>query len=145
MRWFFFHPRIDHARVVAALRAAEEKTTGEIRVLISRHKARDPVASAQGHFDWLGLTASTHRNGVLLFVAPRSRNFAIVGDRGIHDRCGDSFWTELAATLAPYFRRGEFTDGVVHGVERAGELLAVHFPRRPGDAPPPAPAASEVD
>jgi len=32
-----------------------------------------------------------------------------------------------------HFRRGEFTEGIVQGVQRAGDLLAAHFPRRPDD------------
>jgi uncharacterized membrane protein len=31
------------------------------------------------------------------------------------------------------FQKSEFTSGILHGVKNAGELLAVHFPRRPGD------------
>jgi uncharacterized membrane protein len=145
MRWPFTRPRIDHARVVAAIRTAETMTTGEIRVLIGRHKAPDPVASAQAHFRRLGLAESPHRNGVLLFVAPRSRSFAVVGDQGVHTQCGDAFWSELAAAMGVYFSRGDFTEGLVHGIERAGELLAAHFPRTPDDAPPPPPEAAEVD
>jgi uncharacterized membrane protein len=145
MRWPWFTPKIDHARVVAAIVAAERLTSGEIRVLIARHRAPDPVASAQAHFRRLGLRDSPHRNGVLLFVAPRSRSFAVIGDQGIHERCGDAFWTELAAAMTVYFRRGDFTDGLVHGIERAGELLSVHFPRSPDDAPPAPPLAAEVD
>jgi uncharacterized membrane protein len=27
-----------------------------------------------------------------------------------------------------YFKRGDFTGGLVHGIARAGALLAAHFP-----------------
>jgi uncharacterized membrane protein len=145
MRWPWSIPKLDHARVVAAIGAAERLTSGEIRVLIARHKAADPVASAQGQFGRLGLANSPQRNGVLIFVAPRSRSFAVIGDQGVHARCGDAFWAELAAAMSVHFRRGDFTEGLVHGIERAGELLAAHFPRSPDDGPPPAPVAAEVD
>jgi uncharacterized membrane protein len=145
MSWLWFTPKLDHARVVAAISAAERLTSGEIQVLIARHRAPDPVAAAQRHFRRLGLANSPHRNSVLLFVAPRSRSFAVIGDQGIHERCGDAFWTELAAAMTAYFQRGEFTEGLVHGIARAGELLAVHFPRTAGDPPPPPPVAADVD
>lgn len=145
MSWNLFMPRIAHKRVLAAIRAAEAATSGEIRVLVARHKAADPVAAAQSYFNQLGMAKSPHRNGVLIFVAPRSRRFAVIGDKGVHEKCGDAFWTGLAEAMGERFRRGEFTEGLVHGIERAGELLAKHFPRLQGDAPAGAPDVSEVD
>ncbi|MGH7996364.1 MAG: TPM domain-containing protein, partial [Opitutaceae bacterium] len=64
-----------------------------------------------------------------IFLCPRSRNFAVVGDKGVHEKCGEAFWKELASAMTGFFRKGDFTAGVVHGVERAGALLAEHFPR----------------
>jgi uncharacterized membrane protein len=138
-------PRISHPRVVDALRKAEAGTSGEIRVLVARHKSLDPVASAQSYFNRLGMANSRHRNGVLIFVAPRSRRFAVIGDKAVHEKCGDAFWTGLAKAMEDHFRRGDFTEGLVHGIERAGELLAKTFPRSKDD-PPVAPAeATKVD
>lgn len=133
MSLFSKGPEIDHARVVAAIQAAERRTSGEVRVLVARHQADDPVAAAAGHFERLGMTATQARNGVLIFVAPKSRTFAVIGDTGVHEKCGEAFWRELAATMEAQFRRGEFTAGLVHGIERAGELLAEHFPRGADD------------
>jgi len=144
MHWRLFMPKIDHDRVLAAIRAAEARTSGEIRVLIARHKAADPVAAAQAYFEQLGMANSSHRNGVLIFLAPLSRRFAVIGDSGVHEKCGDAFWSDLAKAMGDHFRRKAFTDGLVHGIERAGELLARTFPRSPGDAPAGAPEASEV-
>lgn len=126
-------PSIDHDRIVAAIRAAEQRTSGEIRVVVSRRKAADAIAAAQQQFNRLGMTQTSARNGVLIFVAPRSRTFAVIGDTAVHERCGDAFWRALADAMAEYFRRGEFTAGVTHGIERAGALLAEHFPRAADD------------
>lgn len=141
----FSMPKIAHDRVVAAIRLAETKTSGEIRVLVERHKAADPVATAQAYFNRLGMAKSPHRNGVLILVAPRSRSFAVIGDSGVHEKCGDGFWSELAEAMGAYFRRGDFTEGLLHGIERAGEVLAKSFPRSAKDAPPVEPQATEVD
>ncbi len=126
-------PPIDHARVETAVAAAERRTSGEIRVLVSRAAVEDPVAEAQKHFARLGMHATAARNGVLILLAPRSRAYAVIGDRAIHEKCGDAFWTELAAAMGDAFKRGDFTAGLVLGVERAGELLAAHFPRQSDD------------
>lgn len=141
----FSIPRIDHERVVAAIALAELNTSGEIRVIVARHRVKDPVASAQAYFDKLGMANSAHRNGVLLLVAPRSRRFAVIGDSGVHEKCGDAFWTGLAEAMGGFFMKGDFTEGIVHGVERAGQLLSQTFPRRPGDATAGAPSVTEVD
>ncbi|NDE98252.1 MAG: hypothetical protein EB034_08240 [Verrucomicrobia bacterium] len=79
------------------------------------------------------MTQTRERNGVLLYVAPRSRTFAIVGDEGVHARCGEAFWREVAQALTAEFRKGDFTAGILLGVQRAGSLLAEHFPRQGDD------------
>lgn len=133
MNLFNTLPAIDHERIVTAIQAAEKRTSGEIRVVIARHKTTDPIATAQFHFDRLGMARTAARNGVLILIAPKSRNFAVIGDQAVHEKCGDAFWREVADAMAEKFRRGEFTEGVVHGVERAGALLTEHFPVQPGD------------
>ena len=133
MNVFSSLPKIDHPRVIAAIVKAERKTSGEIRVLLARHQAPDPVAAAQKHFERLGMTRTQHRNGVLIFLAPRSRTFAVIGDTAVHEKCGDAFWRELTAAMTEHFKRGDFTAGLVHGIEHAGALLSEHFPRAAGD------------
>ena len=126
-------PRIDHARVIAAIAAAEARTSGEVRVFISSRAATDPVDAAQRQFERMNMTRTADRNGVLIFLAPASHTFAVIGDQGVHEKCGDAFWRELSAAMTEYFKRGEFTDGLTLGITRAGELLARHFPRSPDD------------
>lgn len=128
-----FMAQLREAEIVDAIRAAEKRTSGEIRVFVSRKDVSDPVAAAQAHFFELGMEKTREHNGVLLFVAPRSHKFAVIGDSAVHARCGDEFWQELAAEMSGHFRRSEFTSGLVHGVRKAGELMAKHFPRRPDD------------
>ena len=131
----FFAPQLplDQPRVVAAIGTAELRTAGEIRVVVSRRKTDDPVAAAREQFERLGMTQTKLRCGVLIFLAPASRAFAVIGDTGIHEKCGAAFWSELAEAMNGHFKRGDFTAGLIHGIERAGELLAVHFPRSPDD------------
>jgi uncharacterized membrane protein len=133
MNVFSSLPKIDHPHVVAAITAAEQHTSGEIRVVIARHRAADPVAAAMKQFERLGMTRTRHRNGILIFLAPRSRTFAVIGDTAVHEKCGDALWLELTAAMTGHFKRGDFTGGLVHGIERAGALLAVHFPRIAGE------------
>ena len=140
-----FGPKVDHDRVVASIAAAEARTSGEIRVVVARHASKDPVASAKAYFEHQSMGSSPARNGVLIFVAPRSRNFAVIGDIAVHEKCGDRFWRDLADAMTGRFAAGRFTDGIVHGVERAGELLAAHFPRAAKGGPARPPSAETVD
>jgi uncharacterized membrane protein len=126
-------PSIDDDRVLAAIAAAERRTSGEIRIFITQQKTEEPVAAAQRQFERMGMTQTAARNGVLIFLAPASHTFAVIGDRGVHEKCGDAFWRELADAMTAHFKRGEFTEGLVLGIDRAGTLLAEHFPRAPDD------------
>jgi uncharacterized membrane protein len=124
---------IPNDTIVSAIGEAESKTSGEIRVFISNREVEDPVKAAQEQFLKLGMERTKHRNGVLLFVAPRSQAFAVIGDAGIHDKCGPEFWSELAGQMAGSFRAGDYSNGILAGVRRAGDLLAKHFPRQSDD------------
>jgi len=125
---------LDDSRIVAAIQAAESRSRGEIRIHVSDRRVEDAHAAAVAVFHRLGMTKTDERSGVLLFVAPASRSFAVIGDRGIHDRCGEGFWPAVAAAVGEEFRAGRFTEGIIAGIEKVGDELARHFPRRPGDA-----------
>ena len=124
-----FLAAVDHDRVVNAIREAEGRSSGEIRVHVSGKTVDDAEKAAAAQFDELKMADTRERNGVLLYIAPRSQKFAVIGDSGIHARCGPEFWREVAQAVGEDFRAGHFTDGIVKGVTRAGDLLARNFPR----------------
>ena len=127
-----FLSRLDDKKIVSAIAAAEGKSSGEIRVFISRKlpaNGPETLALAQETFARLGMRQTRHRNGVLLFFAPSTQQFAIVGDAGVHEKCGDSFWQEVAEALSTLLKQGHFTAAVLAGIEKAGKVLAQHFPR----------------
>lgn len=128
-----FLEQLHHDDLARAIRDAEEKTSGEIRVFITRQPVETPVAAAQQYFLELGMDKTRERNGVLIFVAPISQKFAVIGDVAIHNLCGDVFWQELAALLTGHFQNSDFTAGLLAAIQRAGDLLAKHFPRKPDD------------
>ncbi len=128
-----FIEQLQNDQIVAAVRTAEAKTSGEIRIFISRKETTDPLAAAQAEFTRMGMTKTAEGNGVLIFVAPRSQKFAILGDQGIHERCGENFWREVAEQMTAHFRKSEFTEGIISAIQKAGTLLAEHFPRRTDD------------
>ena len=130
MRTRDFLDKLDHDRIVGAIKAAEAKTSGQIRVYVQRGELDgDALDYAQKQFQKLGMQETKERNGVLIFVAPRARKFAVIGDEGVHRECGDEFWRRLVERMRVHFLNEEFTDALFEAIQETGELLARHFPK----------------
>lgn len=126
---------LDERRVVEAVRSAESGTSGEIRVFVTRRKLRGGNACARGHAEFrrLRMDHTALRNGILFYVVPEDRIFSVIGDVAVHQECGQPFWDEIAAVMEEYFREEKFTEGLLSGIERAGKIMARHFPRQAND------------
>ena len=133
MRTRHFLDAVDRDKVILAITKAEERTTGEIFVFVSQKNVADALVEATRCFKKLKMDRNALHNGILIFVAPRSHSFAVVGDTAVHARCGESFWNEVVEAMRPRLRQGEFTGALLHGIERVGSLLADHFPAASGD------------
>jgi uncharacterized membrane protein len=120
--------QVDAERIRAAIQAAERRTSGEIRVSVSRFFWGRIEPVARRAFRRLGMSATRDRNGILFFVVPSRRRFVVLGDAGIHAKVGPDFWTCIARVLSGRFRAGAFTEGLVEGIAAVGERLAEHFP-----------------
>jgi uncharacterized membrane protein len=128
-----FTEEFDSTRIEAAIARAEKKTSGEIRVVVHRAPTENPVTTAAAEFARLEMHHTRARNAVLILIAPASRTFAIYGDKGINEKCGQDFWNDVAAALRDDFQHGVFTDGIIKAVERVAAALEKHFPYRSGD------------
>jgi uncharacterized membrane protein len=128
-----FLSRLEDQKIVSAIQKAEHESSGEIRLYVSEKQATDVLEDAKVHFFRLGMEKTRGRNAVLIFFAPRSRAFSVVGDVGIHERCGEGLWQEVASVMQSHLQREEFTDALVAGIERVGAVLARHFPRQSDD------------
>jgi uncharacterized membrane protein len=128
-----FVKRLDHDRIVAAIKAAELNTSGQVRVFVSHRAVADPMKAARTAFAKLGVHKTPHRNGVLVFVAPEAQKCAVVGDGGIHEKCGEEFWRKLTSILTEHFKAGDFTQGIVSTIEALAVPMREHFPRSNSD------------
>jgi uncharacterized membrane protein len=128
-----FERAIDHDRLVAAIKQAEGRTTGQIRVHLAYHSAGGIEKAARAKFRRLAMAATPDRNAVLIYLAPKSRKLFITGDVGIDRYCNAAFWEHLAGELASALREGRFTEGVEGAVKKVGDVLAEHFSRVEGD------------
>jgi uncharacterized membrane protein len=130
MRTREFLSKLEHDRVIQAIREAEAKTSGEIRVFVQRGKLKsDPLVAAQTKFHRLGMHKTRERNAVLIFVAPRLHEFAVVGDSAIHEKCGDEFWQRVVERMRAHFQNEKFSDALIEAVNEIGNVLARHFPQ----------------
>lgn len=135
MRTKQFLSKLEHDQIVAAIRAAESNTSGEIRVYIQRGKTNtDPLISAQKKFHRLRMHETSERNAVLIFIAPGAHKFAVVGDKAIHEKCGEKFWQQVVDGMREHFQKEKFSRAIVEGVEEVGKLLSTHFPQTPASS-----------
>jgi len=132
MRTKEFLNKLEHDRIVQAIRESETKISAQVRVYIQRGKLKsDPLVAAQKKFQRLGMDKTSERNGVLIFVAPRAHKFAVVGDKAVHERCGEQFWQHLVTGMREHFRNEKFSHALIEAIEEIGKTLAAHFPQTP--------------
>jgi len=111
------------------------KTSGEIRILIQRGKLKsDPLVAARRKFHRLDMHKTRERNAVLIFVAPRAHKFAVIGDKAIHEKCGDVFWQRITENMRTHFQNEKFSHALVEAIKEIGKVLAAHFPRTRANA-----------
>lgn len=119
---------VDSAAIEAAIKAAETETSGEIRVSVSSLFWGDVQKWAQKAFERLGMSNTKDRNGVLFFIVPSRRKFVILGDEGIHRKVGQDFWHSTAALMSGKFKTGDFTGGIIAGIQEVARQLKDFFP-----------------
>lgn len=128
-----FLQTVDHEKIVAAIAAAEKRTSAEIRVYVSHRSRANALAFANRRFHKLKMDRTPLRNAVMIFLAPRTHKFAVVGDVAVHAKCGDGFWRGVVAVMEPLLKHGDFTEAILAGVTNVGDVLAEHFPPLPDD------------
>lgn len=127
------------ASVEQAVGAAEQRTSGQIRVAIETAlelphlwSGRTPRERALDVFGELRVWDTELANGVLIYVLMADRDVEIVADRGAAARIPDTEWEAVCRLMEEHFRAGRFEQGAVAGVAAAGALLERHFPPRRG-------------
>jgi uncharacterized membrane protein len=128
-----FFTKEQQAQILAAVKEAENETSGEIRIHIETFCKEDVLDRAAWVFKKLGMHNTAERNGVLFYVAVGDRKFAVIGDAGINIKVPAGFWDDVKGLLLENFREGKFTEGLSAGIILAGTHLKKHFPHRKDD------------
>ncbi|HDO06049.1 MAG TPA: TPM domain-containing protein [Bacteroidetes bacterium] len=123
-----FFTKEEQDRIMNAILNAELDTSGEIRVHIESVFKDDVMDRATFIFKKLKMHRTELRNGVLFYLAVKSRKFAIIGDVGINKEVPKDFWNDIKEKMAEYFKENKFTEGLVFGISETGAHLKKHFP-----------------
>lgn len=123
----------EEQQIVEAIGVAEKNTSGEIRVHIEKETSIAAIDRAVEVFQHLNMEKTAERNGVIIYVAVKSHQFAIYGDKGINDKVSSDFWNCTKDIMMKHFRNGDFKQGLIEGILNAGEQLKKHFPYQDGD------------
>jgi hypothetical protein len=135
-------PRASLDAIGRAVAEQEKRHRGELRVVIEGGLPVQALASglaarerALEHFARLRVWDTEDNAGVLIYLLLADRRVEIVADRGIHARVGETAWETICGVMQQEFAAGRFEAGVLTGLSSASDLLAQHFPSRPGDNP----------
>ncbi len=84
-------------------------------------------------FEKLGMAGTKDKTGILIFILFEEKYFDVLADEGIYEKIPDEVWNTLEAKLKDEFANGYFFKGIMHIIERVGEVLAKEFPRKADD------------
>ena len=128
-----FFSKEEGDKIVEAIRLAELKTSGEIRVHLEVGSHNRTFEDAVEVFHRLGMDQTKDRNGILFFVVPEKKEFCIYGDTGINNKVPDGYWAETTEYVQNRFRSGDFAGGICDGILQVGEKLKIKFPYNKDD------------
>lgn len=118
----------EEQEIIAAIRTAEKNTSGEIRVHIEASSSKDIFERSLEVFHLLKMHNTKEQNAVLIYVAVHDKKFAIYGDDGINRVVPKNFWDATKNAMQNHFKKGNFKQGLIDGILKAGEELKDHFP-----------------
>ncbi len=122
------------AQLINAIEAAELKTSGEIRVHIEKDLKEETITAAcEKMFYKLNMQNTKHRNGILFYLAYKSKAFAVWGDEGIHAKVKHEFWESITNRAIQFFKKEDYITGLEKAIELCGEKLVEHFPLEEDD------------
>jgi uncharacterized membrane protein len=124
-----FFTEEERQSIVDAVRAAEQRTSGEVRVFVeSRCRYVSAIDRAVEIFENLQMQRTEMRNATLVYVAMKDRQLAVFGDEGIHQKVGNEYWANEVVKMISAFNRDNIAEGIRQCVLNIGEALATHFP-----------------
>lgn len=128
----------DFLRISNKIKEMEKITAGEIRVAIKEEKQflkRNKTVRelAEEEFHKLKMNETRDKTGILLYLLLKERQFYILADAGINEKVKQETWDKIRDEMQNEFREGQFTNGMLLGIEKVGKILGEHFPIKVDD------------
>ena len=123
----------EQVMIEAAIEAAEQVTSAEIKLIVLRNCWKDIEVKAIELFKKHRLYETQDRNAVLILLVTTNREFLIYGDEGINAKVGQSFWDDVKIQMQSHFRDNLFGTGLQQGIKQIGEKLKVFYPCQADD------------
>ena len=121
--------------IEAAIKASEAAHAGEIRFVVEGaldgvplFKGQSPRNRAIELFAQLRVWDTEYNNGLLIYLLLADRAVEIVADRGIHAKVGTDAWSKVCRPMEMAFKRSNYQEGVISGVQAVTQYLVQHFP-----------------
>lgn len=125
-------------RISDKIKEMEKLTAGEIsvsikekRLLLERRKSIKQLAEKE--FYKLGVANTRDKTGILIFLLLEDRKFFILADSGINAKVNPETWNKIKDEMQKMFQKGEFSKGLIYGVDEVGKILSTHFPVKSDD------------
>ena len=129
-----FFSKEEEERMVEAIRSAEKQTSGEIRLFMEQRCAfLNPLDRAKEVFAELEMFKTKDRTAVLLYIATKDQQLAVLGDEGIYQKMGQAFWDSEVKLILSEFKQHHFIDGVCKIIGDVGVALKENFPYESDD------------
>ena len=117
--------------IVEAIRVAEESSSGQIRVHLSKKwMDKAPLCRARQLFRQYKIAETPFRNSVLIYVNLRQRKFAILGDTGMSQAVGPQYWRKIELELTDNLRSTQNERAIALTVASVGQALKTYFPSK---------------
>lgn len=116
------------ASLVETIQAAENNSTGEIRIHIDSNSENHNADVAFEVFKRLCKDKTAAKNAVLFHVNFEQRYLTIIGDEGINNCVDQNFWDVMHDYITTEFAKGNFYSALKSSVLKTGIELKLHFP-----------------
>jgi putative membrane protein len=122
--------RILSLQIVLFIAATALLCQPRVRALLVPRAARRAIAhrAALEQFALRGISHTTDRTGILIFVSLAERYARIIADDGIVARVPQSEWQGAIDALVAHMRDGRIAEGYLAAIGVCGKVLATHFP-----------------